>query len=230
MAAALKNPRRTVLRIVGTANAKGRFEVESAGSKYAPLEVVTAQEMARQLPADAVHQGIAAHVACLPPLSLDEVLQSSAGKPRSLIVALDQVTDPHNVGAILRSAAAFDVDAVITLENRSSPETAILAKAASGALEVVPMVAVTNLSQAMEECKKHGYWCVGLAGEAADTFKTLSLPEKLVLILGAEGDGMRRLTRERCDFLARLPISSAMESLNVSNAAAIAMYALSQRG
>ncbi len=139
---------------------------------------------------------------------------------------LDQVTDPHNVGAILRSAAAFDAVAVVVTDKHAPQESGVMAKAASGAMETVPLVTVGNLSQAIEKLKKAGYWTAGFSSHAKQTLAEAKLDGKTALVLGAEGDGMRRLTSERCDFLVKLPMSDKMESLNVSNAAAVALYEL----
>ena len=159
-------------------------------------------------------------------IHLDEVLNGDAERP---VVVLDQVTDPHNVGAILRSAAAFDACAIVTQDRHAPPESGVVAKSASGALEVVPWVRVVNLARALESAAEAGYWRIGLAGEAEATLAD-ALPEgPIALVLGAEGEGMRHNVTEHCDALARLPISERMESLNVSNAAAIAFYAVATR-
>ena len=217
--AALANPERIVLRIIATeANAKRL----SLPRKLPTPHVMDGRELDRILGADAVHQGIGAEVKPLEPFVLEDILHLE--RPRGPIVILDQVSDPHNVGAILRSAAAYDAVAVITPKDHSAPETATMAKAASGALDIVPRVIVTNLATAMRELKEAGWWIIGLEGEASKQLTELSFAEKTVLVLGAEGKGMRRLTADLCDERARLPMGSRMESLNVSNASAIALY------
>jgi 23S rRNA (guanosine2251-2'-O)-methyltransferase len=216
--AALGNPKRKVKGALITRNVLEEYTPLLTGIPY---ETVDPKRMEKHLPSDAVHQGIALEVYPLPPLELEDVLQSG----KSLLL-LDQVTDPHNVGAILRSAAAFDAGAVIVHDRNAPKESGVIAKAASGALEHVPLVAVGNIASAIKEMQEAGYWCVGLDGSAEKLLHTLKLATKTVLILGAEGAGMRRLTAERCDYLAKLPIHPQMESLNVSNAAAIALYAL----
>jgi 23S rRNA (guanosine2251-2'-O)-methyltransferase len=174
-----------------------------------------------------VHQGWAIEVAPLDPADLDDVLRAESGKPeRSIIIVLDQVSDPHNVGAVLRSAAAFGAAAVIVAEHGTPPVTGTLAKAASGALDCVKLVRIVNLARALDQLKEAGYWCCGLDESAGASLAALDLGARVVLVLGAEGGGLRRLVRERCDYLARLPTRPALPSLNVSNAAAIALYEL----
>jgi len=166
--------------------------------------------------------------ATLEEMALADVLQSSAEHDRAVFLVLDQVTDPQNVGAILRSAAAFGALGVILTERHAAPESGALAKAASGALEIVPLVRVVNLSRAMEELKRGGFWIGGLASDGPKTLAAAALTGKIAIVLGAEGTGLRRLTREHCDFLVRLPTSGPIDQLNVSNAAAVALYELNR--
>lgn len=217
--AALANPDRRVQRIVTTRNAVEKLAGGLDAARHPKPETMDPAALERLLPPGAVHQGVAVCVEPLPELALEDVLET--GRP---LVILDQVTDPHNVGAILRSAAAFGAGAVVVTAHHAPGETAILAKSASGALDLVPLVVAGNLAQAMEKLKKAGYWCIGLDGEAKQTIAEAKLGPQSALILGAEGKGLRRLTAENCDLLVRLPISARMESLNVSNAAAIALY------
>jgi 23S rRNA (guanosine2251-2'-O)-methyltransferase len=184
---------------------------------------VSPDELGALLPEGAVHQGIALEVFPLEACTLDDLVRK--GRP---IIILDQVTDPHNVGAILRSAAAFDAGGIIVTKHHSPDETGVLAKSASGALEIVPIVAVPNLSNILEYLKKNGYWCAGLDGGATQTLAEAKLTAKTALVMGAEGAGLRRLTAENCDLLVKLPMPGKMESLNVSNAAAIALYELNR--
>jgi len=151
------------------------------------------------------------------------------GDPKRPLLILDQVTDPHNVGAIMRSAAAFNACAIVTQDRHAPAESGTLAKSASGALEVLPWVRVVNLARALEEIAEAGYWRIGLAGEAEATLAEALPVGPVALVLGAEGEGMRHNIAGHCDVLARLPISQAMESLNVSNAAAVALYAVATR-
>lgn len=223
--AAMGNENRHIRRIICTASAKPALDGLRDSKRHPAVELLEAQAFAKLVPADAVHQGAAAKVDVLEQPDLHEILEFAGEVP---LVLLDQVTDPHNVGAILRSAAAFGAAAVVVTAHNSAHETATLAKSASGALEMVPLVTVSNLAQAMAECKKAGYWIAGFAGEATQTMQQAKLTRKTALVMGAEGKGMRRLTAENCDFLVRIPISEKMESLNVSNAAAIALYELAR--
>ncbi len=221
---ALKNPRRAHLKLLVSQNALERLP------KSLPVEttVTDAQTLSRALPQGAVHQGMALLTRPLEAPGLEEACAPRAGQANHL-VALDQVTDPHNVGAVLRSAAAFGARAVLVTERHAAAETGALAKAASGALEHVPLVIVSNLAQALERLAAMGYWRLGLDEAAVEALDSVDAGPNVVLVLGAEGVGLRRLTRERCDRLVRLPTTGPIQSLNVSNAAAVALYALSQR-
>lgn len=191
-----------------------------------PLERAEVADLARLVARDAPHQGLVLECEPLEDIHLADVLE---GDPHRPIVVLDQVTDPHNVGAILRSAAAFDAAAIVTQDRHAPPEGGVIAKSASGALETVPWVRVVNLSRALEDMAEAGYWRIGLAGEAEATLAEALPAGPVALVLGAEGEGMRHNVIQHCDALARLPISEAMESLNVSNAGAIALYAIATR-
>jgi 23S rRNA (guanosine2251-2'-O)-methyltransferase len=178
-----------------------------------------------------VHQGWALAVEPLDPADLDDVLrraETETAPGRSIVVVLDQVADPPNLGAVLRSAAAFGAAAVIIAEHGSPPLGGVLAKAASGALDRVPLVRVVNLARALDHLKEAGYWCCGLDESAPEPLAALDLGPRVALVLGSEGGGLRRLVRERCDYLARLPTLPVFSSLNVSNAAAIALYELAR--
>jgi len=221
VAAALDNPDRNVLKAWTT--------LEAAALMNFPKDLVVMRaevsDLGRMVPADAPHQGVVIEVEPLDDMWLSDLL--SDAPERAVLLVLDQVTDPHNVGAILRSAAAFGAIGIVTQDRHSPPEGGALAKAASGALERVPWVRVVNLARALEEIAEAGFWRIGLAGEADTDLKAALGPQRVALVLGAEGPGMRSNTREHCDAVAKLPISSSMESLNVSNAAAVALYAAS---
>ena len=214
--AALANPERQVSRILTTG------EALSLPRTLPAPETVEMKEITRVAGDNAVHQGLAALVRPLETYVLEDVLHRESGP----LLVLDQVSDPHNVGAILRSAAAFGAAAMILPKDHSATETAVMAKAACGALDIVPRILVTNLAAALRELKEHGWWIVGLDGSGTQLLNTMQMEPKTILVLGAEGKGMRRLTSESCDFIAKLPMDARMESLNVSNAAAIALYTL----
>ncbi|MDG5488012.1 23S rRNA (guanosine(2251)-2'-O)-methyltransferase RlmB [Sphingomonas sp. BGYR3] len=218
--AALANPERTVRKLWGTREALSTLDLPPV----LPITYADVADLARLVPSDAPHQGLVAEVEPLEDLWLSEVL-GQGEKDNRPILMLDQVTDPHNVGAILRSAAAFDALCIVTQDRHSPPESGTVARAASGALEFVPWVRVVNLSRALDEIGEAGYWRIGLAGATETTLDSALGTDRVALVLGAEGDGMRQNTMAHCDVLARLPISPRMESLNVSNAAAIALYA-----
>ena len=222
--AAIENPERRIIKVWGVRETLSGYDLPSD----LPLIYCQSEDLARFVPKDAPHQGIVAEIAPLEDVWLGDILEQHEGDPRPILV-LDQVTDPHNVGAIFRSAAAFDAIAVVTQDRHAPPESGALAKAASGALEVVPWIRVVNLARALEEIAEHQYWRIGLTGNAEVTLDEALAPRRNALVLGAEGEGMRRNIQEHCDQLAKLPISSQMESLNVSNAAAVALYAAATR-
>ncbi len=222
--AALANPMRKIKRVLVTKNTQKEIEGQLKAAKN--MQLIEGGKLESMLPPGSVHQGIAMECEPLVQPSLAEWLAQNIEKP---VLLLDQVTDPHNVGAILRSAAAFDVGCVIVTDRNAPAESGVMAKTASGGLEVVPLIAVVNLVQAMETLKKAGYWTAGLDGHAKELIADAKLDKKTALVLGAEGAGLRRLTGEHCDFLVRLPIAAQMESLNVSNAAAVALYDLYRR-
>ncbi|WP_294262408.1 23S rRNA (guanosine(2251)-2'-O)-methyltransferase RlmB [uncultured Sphingomonas sp.] len=220
--AALANPDRQVRKLWGTREALAHLDLPPV----LPITYADAADLGRLVPGDAPHQGLVIEVDPLDDLWLGEVLERGTDDRRPIVV-LDQVTDPHNVGAVLRSAAAFDALAIVTQDRHAPPESGALAKAASGALEVVPWVRVVNLSRALEEIAEAGFWRVGLTGHTETLLAgALVGANKAALVLGAEGEGMRQNTEAHCDILAKLPISPRVESLNVSNAAAIALYAV----
>ena len=219
VAAALDNPNRRVLKAWATRDSAGFMQFP----KDIPVTLADVADLGRLVPADAPHQGVVIEVEPLEDVWLDEIV-GGAGD-RAVLLVLDQVTDPHNVGAILRSAAAFGAVGIVTQDRHSPPESGALAKAASGALETTPWVRAVNLARALEEIAEAGFWRIGLTGDADTDLKEALGPQRVALVLGAEGPGLRPNTREHCDALARLPITSAVESLNVSNAAAVALYA-----
>jgi 23S rRNA (guanosine2251-2'-O)-methyltransferase len=224
VAAALDNPRREVLRAWATREAAAFMQFP----KDLPVTLADVADLGRLVPNDAPHQGLVIEAEPLDEVWLDDLLQGAAD--RAALLVLDQVTDPHNLGAILRSAAAFGATGIVTQDRHSPPESGVVAKAASGALERVPWARVVNLARALEEIAEAGFWRIGLAGDADTELKNALGPQRVALVLGAEGAGLRPNTREHCDALARLPIGDAVESLNVSNAAAIALYAASTHG
>jgi 23S rRNA (guanosine2251-2'-O)-methyltransferase len=219
VAAALDNPERRVLKAWATREAAGFMQFPPE----LPVTLAEAPDLGRLVPHDAPHQGVVIEVEPLEDVWLGDLLTQA--DERAVLLVLDQVTDPHNVGAILRSAAAFGALGIVTQDRHSPPEGGALAKAASGALERVPWARVVNLARALDEIAEAGLWRIGLAGDAEVELAQALGPRQVALVLGAEGPGMRSNTREHCDALARLPISDAVESLNVSNAAAIALYA-----
>ncbi len=211
---ALSNNSRVKHSLLITKNADRSLTIP----KNLPYEIVTKEKLDSLLGKDVVHQGVALLVS---PLENNDI---SYAFDKNTVIILDQVTDPHNIGAILRSAVAFDIDAVIMPEDNSGKESATLAKTSCGAMEKMPVIRVPNLVRAIEQLKQNGFWCVGFDGESKNELKDFNFSGKNALVLGAEGQGMRRLTKENCDIILRISMSDAMESLNVSNAAAIVLY------
>ncbi len=214
---ALRAKKRRPLALFATEAAAARLAADCAAADLVP-QIVEAEDLSRKLGREAVHQGVLLEAEPLPAPDLDEI-ESKSG----LVLVLDQITDPHNVGAIVRSAAAFGVDALVTTERHAPEFTGLLAKAASGGLEHVAIVSVVNLARALEELGELGYLRVGLDSEAPVVLEEAPLTRPLALVLGAEDKGLRRLTREKCDLLARLDMPGAIKSLNVSNACAVAL-------
>jgi len=221
--AALANPKRHVKRVMLTTRAAEEIGKTLLGKVR--HEIVDMDTVSKLLPPGSVHQGVALNCEHLPRRELRDVLPES-GETRRIVLVLDQITDPHNAGAILRSAAAFGVAAVIVQDRNAPPESGVLAKAASGALDSVPYIVVVNISRALDELGALGFWRIALAGDGEQSLREAVPEGDAALVLGSEGSGIRRLVREHCDTAAFIPIASGMESLNVSNAAAVSLYEL----
>jgi 23S rRNA (guanosine2251-2'-O)-methyltransferase len=220
--AALANPNRRIRALYATENAAKRLAAEGIALKVTP-QIVRPDEIAHRLGPDAVHNGLLAEA---DPLDAPDL----SGLPaEGIVLVLDQITDPHNVGAILRSAAAFGVKALVTTARHSPEATGVLAKSASGALDYVPIVTVQNLARGLAALRERGFLLVGLDSEGDADLAATELTAPLALVLGAEGKGLRQLTRETCDRTARLDLPGAIKSLNVSNAAALALYVATTR-
>ncbi|WP_113271586.1 TrmH family RNA methyltransferase [Agrobacterium cavarae] len=220
--AALANKERQIIKLSVTQNAFARLEIGEATAQPFPVEMVAPQDIDKVLGPDAIHQGVMLETRPLP------VRKLSALKDSPLILVLDQVTDPHNVGAIMRSAVAFNAGALITTMRHSPTESGVLAKSASGALEMIPYIQITNLADALGELHKLGFTSIGLDSEGPAPIEQTFSGDKIALVLGAEGKGLRQKTRETVTHLARLDMPGEIKSLNVSNAAAIALYATRQ--
>jgi 23S rRNA (guanosine2251-2'-O)-methyltransferase len=215
--AALANPERHIRKLMLTENAARRLADENIATRVTP-DIVRPALIDQRLGPDAVHQGLLAEADPLPSPDIDMLTQEG------VVLVLDQITDPHNVGAIMRSAAAFAVKAIVTTARHSPEATGVLAKSASGALELVPLVTVQNLARALTELNGQGFMTVGLDSEGSEDLGSVTLREPLALVLGAEGKGLRQLTRETCSVVARLDMPGEIKSLNVSNAAVLALY------
>ena len=229
--AAWQNPQRQCLRLLATRTAyeENAAFFQKTSLKRPPVEITDRDKIDRILGSNAntVHQGLALEVKPLPDMTLDQLCAAIAEKDKAVILILDQVSDPHNVGAVLRSAAAFGADAVIVQDRHAPDESGVLAKSASGALELTPIVRVTNINHTIKDLKDNHIWVAGFSEHTEQDIARFDWPKKVALCLGNEGDGLRRLVMENCDFMLRLPTSPAFPSLNISNAAAIALYAAS---
>ena len=214
---ALANPERRIRKLFVTENAARRLAEENIDTRLAP-EMVRPSQIDARLGPDAVHQGLLAEADPLPAPDIETLAQEG------MVLVLDQITDPHNVGAIMRSAAAFAVKAIVTTARNSPEATGVLAKSASGALELVPLVTVQNLARALTEMNDQGFMTVGLDSKGNENLGEMVLRQPLALVLGAEGKGLRQLTRDTCSVLARLDMPGEIKSLNVSNAAVLALY------
>lgn len=217
--AAIDNPERKLIKLHVTRNALARLDLNDAQMAGLTVEIVAPQDIDKLTGPDAIHQGALLEARPLPVRKLDSL------KDRPLLLVLDQVTDPHNVGAIMRSAVAFDAGAVITTERHSPTESGVFAKSASGALEMIPYVQITNLADTLEQLKALGFHTIGLDSDGPVPLEGTFSGKKIALVLGSEGKGLRQKTRATCDALARLDMPGAIRSLNVSNAAAISLYA-----
>ena len=217
VAAALANPQRQIRKLLLTENAARRLADDKIDTRVTP-EIVRPSLIDARLGPDAVHQGLLAEADALPSPDIEDLAQEG------IVLVLDQITDPHNVGAIMRSAAAFAVKAIVTTARHSPEATGVLAKSASGALEMVPLVTVQNLARALTEMNDQGFLTVGLDSAGSEDLGAMTLRQPLALVLGAEGKGLRQLTRETCSAVARLDMPGEIKSLNVSNAAVLALY------
>ena len=225
--AALSNPQRSCIQFIATKDGLDTLS-QPTHKKAHQIEnrIVEKHELDAVLPPDSLHQGLALCVLPLPCLHPDDLIHMSADRTHCVVVILDRVTDPRNIGAVLRSAAAFGALGIIVPDRHAPEETGTLAKAASGALEHVPLVRVSNLARALTTLQQGGFWIAGMTAHHSVPLHKAGLSGKIGLVLGSEGTGMRPLTEKHCDLLVHLPIEGRVESLNVSNAAAIGLYEL----
>jgi 23S rRNA (guanosine2251-2'-O)-methyltransferase len=236
--AALANPEREVHRIIVATQSVDEIEipvcdaanaaVDLGGPPRPSIEFRDRRELDALLPRDAVHQGVCIDATPLPPPEIEDIIEDARDLTSACVVVLDQATDPRNIGAVMRTAAAFGAMAVIVQDKNAPDITGTMAKAASGAVERLPLVRVTNLARTLDQLKAAEFWCVGFDGHATDFLSPKTLKGRNAIVLGAEGAGLRRLTRETCDLLVKIPMTDAVESLNLSNAAAIALYQFAQ--
>jgi 23S rRNA (guanosine2251-2'-O)-methyltransferase len=233
--AALANPKRQCQRLVLAAQSKDQLEnltadaAQKGGHEGLIAEIRDKNEISALLAPGAVHQGLALLTSPLPAHYIEDVCKRAEALDTATVVVLDQATDPHNIGAVMRSALAFGALAVIVQDRHAPDITGTLAKTASGAVESLDYIKVTNLVRALDDLKDAGFWCLGLDGSATEPLDSLDLPKKTALVLGAEGKGLRRLSLEACDLTAKIPMTAAMESLNLSVAAAVSLYEVFRR-
>ncbi len=223
---ALHNPERSISRLLCTTETAEEVKGLIAEHK---LQIVDRKEIDKLLPREAVHQGFALFCTPLPNYALEEIIDIANTKEDCHILILDQVTDPQNIGAIIRSCAAFNTLALILQDKNSPEETGAMAKASAGTIEMVPLCRVTNLSRTIQQLKNAGFWIIGMDGYAKTTVDKMNKSGKTAIIMGSEGKGMRRLVEESCDSTIRLPMNENVESLNVSTAAAIVLYELNKK-
>lgn len=224
--AAINNPHRKIVKIFCQNENRGAFSGRENNGKIC---FVDKKELEKMLPREAVHQGVAVLAEMLLPLPLEELCARAGQRENFRVLVLDQVTDPQNVGAIIRSATAFGVDALMVQDKNSPQESGAMLKAAAGTFELLPVCRVTNLSRALEKMKKTGFWIIGTDGYAKAEPADMPKSGRLAVVMGSEGAGLRRLVEETCDITVRLPIDPRVESLNVSTAAAVVLYELSRK-
>lgn len=224
--AALKNPNRQISKVLVT---KENADELKGLANPVLIHTVDRKEIDRVSPSDAVHQGFAAYVKELDNVEIEDVIAMAEEKDNCHVLILDQVTDPQNVGAIIRSCVAFDALALIMQDKNSPDENGAMAKASVGTIELLPICRVTNLSRAIQQLQSAGFWAIGMDGLAETTIDKMNKAGKNAIVMGSEGKGMRRLVEETCDMTVKLPTSDKVESLNVSTAAAIALYELNKK-
>ena len=223
--AALENPNRKISKVLCT---KENFDELKKYSKQFQINIVDRKEIDKALPPSSVHQGFALYCQPLDNIAIEDIIELSKDKTDCHVLILDQVTDPQNIGAIIRSCVAFNTIALIVQDKNAPQESGAMAKAAAGMLEHLPICKVTNLSRAIEQLKKSDFWTIGMDGYAKTTISELKKAGKNAIVMGSEGKGMRRLVEENCDITVKLPISQTVESLNVSTAAAIVLYEMNK--
>lgn len=223
----LCNQSREIYKVLTNQAAFQVLKEKNLINKSLPVQLVQNHDIQREIGnKDAVHQGFAALVGEINTYTLDELVDDANKVQKLLLIALDQITDPHNIGAIIRTCAGFDVDGIIITKHNSNINSPVVAKSSSGMIDLVKIYEVTNLSHAINQLKENGVWAIGLDSNTDKSLNKIDKFDKSLLVLGSEGEGLRRMTKENCDLLAKIPLSNKVDSLNVSNAAAIAIYTL----